>query len=78
MPNHYPEHFPLKREDGYDSDLADFLEDGAKVKKLSEINTWIISYSKCFNWHRISKLLSNFGCLFTICYLDRANSIKIA
>ena len=27
-------------------------------------------------WRRISKLLSNFGCLFTFCYLDGANSIK--
>ena len=37
-----------------------------------------ISYSNCSIWHRISKLLSNFGCLFTFCYLDGANSIKIA
>jgi hypothetical protein len=37
---------------------------------------WIISYSKCLNWHRISKLLSNFGCLLTCCYFDRANSIE--
>ena len=29
---------------------------------------WFISYSKCSNWCRISKLLSNFGCLFTFCY----------
>ena len=35
-----------------------------------------ISYSKCFNWHRILKLSSNFGCLFTFCYLDGINSIK--
>ena len=34
------------------------------------------SYSKCSNWRRISKLLLNFGCLFTFCYLDGANSIK--
>ena len=59
--------FPTEIEDGYDSDLAHFLVDGANVKKLSEINTWIISYSKCFNWRRIFKLLANFGCLFTIC-----------
>ena len=38
----------------------------------------IISYSKCSNWHRILKLLSNFGCLFWFCYLDRVTSIKIA
>ena len=36
-----------------------------------------ISYSKCSNWHRILKLSLNFGCLFTFCYLDGANSIKI-
>ena len=35
-----------------------------------------ISYSKCSNWRWISKLSSNFGCLFTFCYLDGANSIK--
>ena len=36
-----------------------------------------ISYSKkCSNWHRISKLSSNFGCLFTFRYLDGANSIR--
>jgi hypothetical protein len=39
---------------------------------------WVTSYSKCYNWHRISKLSLNFGCLFTFCYLDSANSIKIA
>ena len=32
-----------------------------------------ISYLKCSNWCRISK----FGWLFTFCYLDGANSIKI-
>ena len=35
-----------------------------------------ISYWKCFNCRRISKLLLNFGCLFTFCYLDGVNSIK--
>ena len=35
-----------------------------------------MSYLKCSNWCQISKLSSNFGCLFTFCYLDRANSIK--
>ena len=39
-------------------------------------NIRFISYSKCSNWRWISKLLSNFGCLFTFCYLDGANSIK--
>jgi hypothetical protein len=35
-----------------------------------------ISYSKCSNCHRISKLSSKLGYLFTFCYLDGANSIK--
>ena len=35
-----------------------------------------MSYSKCSNWRRILKLSSNFGCLFTFCYVDGANSIK--
>ena len=35
-----------------------------------------MSYSKCSNWCPISKLSSNFGFLFTFCYLDGANSIK--
>ena len=35
-----------------------------------------MSYSKCSNWPRMSKLLSNFECIFTFCYLDEANSIK--
>ena len=39
-------------------------------------NVQFMSYSKCSNWHLISKLSSNFGCLFTFCYLDGANSIK--
>ena len=40
------------------------------------IYAWIISHSKYSNWHWISKLSSNFGCLFTLCYSARANSIK--
>ena len=39
-------------------------------------NERVISYSKCSNWRQISKLSLNFGCLFTFCYLDGANSIK--
>ena len=39
-------------------------------------NVRLMSYLKCSNWCQISKLLSNFGCLFTFCYLDGANSIK--
>ena len=38
-----------------------------KVWICCVIYAWIISYSKCSNWHRILKLLSNFGCLFTFC-----------
>ena len=33
------------------------------------------SHIKCSNLHWISKLPSNFGCLFTFCYLDGTNSI---
>ena len=32
-----------------------------------------ISYTKCSNWRWISKLLSNFGCLFTFCCSAWAN-----
>ena len=48
------------------------------IVSLQILATYVqfISYSKCSTWRRISKLLSNFGCLFTICYLDGANSIK--
>ena len=48
-------------------------------KELSpELTIYVrfISYSKCSNWRRISKLASTFGCLFTFCNLDRAYSIK--
>ena len=47
---------------------------------VSKINSFIfvrfISYLKCSNWHQISKLSMNSGCLFTFCYLDGANSTK--
>ena len=36
----------------------------------------IFKYWKCSNWCRILKLSWKFGCLFTFCYLDGANSIK--
>ena len=42
----------------------------------SQIKVRFMSYSKCFNFRQILKLSSNFGCLFTFCYLDGANSIK--
>ena len=35
-----------------------------------------MSYSKCYNWRGISKLSSNFGCLFTFCYSAGANLLK--
>ena len=35
-----------------------------------------ISFSKCSNWRQISKLASNFGCLFTFCYSAWANLLK--
>ena len=59
---------------------AVFLKSDARKIFFGEqlsYHAWIISYLKCSNWHRKSKLLSNFVCLFTFCYLDRANSIKI-
>ena len=43
---------------------------------IHNTNVWFMFYSICFNWHRISKLLMNFGCLFTFCYLDGVNTIK--
>ena len=33
------------------------------------INVQFMSYSKCSNWRRISKLLKNFCCIFTSCYV---------
>ena len=44
--------------------------------KVVDTNVRFVSYSKCSNWRRISKLLSNFCSLFTFGYLDGANSIK--
>jgi hypothetical protein len=35
-----------------------------------------MSYLKRSNWHQISKLASNFGCLFTFCYSAWANLIQ--
>ena len=32
-----PNHYPILRKDGQDSDLVDFFEDGTKVKTLPEI-----------------------------------------
>jgi hypothetical protein len=47
-----------------------------KKYHYSSTNAWFISYSKSSDWHRISKLLFNFGCLLTFCYLDGTNLIK--
>ena len=41
--------------------------------KMFLFYAWIISYSKCSNWHQILKLSLNFGCLFTCCYLQTCN-----
>ena len=57
--------------------LLELVKEWAKNNtKWSYVYAWFISYSKCSNWRRISKLSLNFGCLFTCCYFDRANSIK--
>ena len=45
----------------------------SKLENLIVSNVWFISYSKCSIWRQISKLLSNFGCLFTFCYSAWAN-----
>ena len=45
-------------------------------KDLLPISVRFMTYSKCSNWCGILKFLLNFGCLFTFCYLDGANSIK--
>ena len=37
---------------------------------------FFIYFSKCFDWHRISKLSPNFECLFTFCYSAWANQIQ--
>ena len=47
-----------------------------ETTKLFIPNVRFISYSKCSNRCWLSKLSSNFGCLFTFCYFDGANSIK--
>ena len=58
-------------------ELASQIKDVAEALCADlDINVRFMSYSKCSNWRRISKLLSNFGCLFTFYYLDGANSIK--
>ena len=46
----------------------------ATITNYSKVR--FMSYLKCSNWCQISKLSSNFGCLFTFFYLDEANSIK--
>ena len=37
---------------------------------LVQSNVRFMSYLKCSDWRGISRLSSNFGCLFTFCYLD--------
>ena len=53
------------------SDWLDWKKNG-----IGEAIVQFISYSTCSNWRRISKLLTNFGCLFTFCYSLWANQIK--
>ena len=43
---------------------------------LVQSNVRFMSYLKCSDWRGISRLSSNFGCLFTFCYLHGPNSIK--
>ena len=47
------------------------------IKRLTE-KLWLmfISYLKCYNLHRISKLAYHFGCLFTFCYSARVDLLK--
>ena len=52
------------------------MKNGKQLSHVCSSNVQFLSYSKCSNWRQISRLLSNFGCLFTFCYLDGANSIK--
>ena len=46
------------------------------IAEIKQNYVQFMSCSKCSNWCPISKLSSNFGCLFTFCYLDGDNSIK--
>ena len=48
-------------------------EEGVQAVVNFLTTVWFMLYLKCSNWHQISKLLSNCGCLFTFCYLDRAS-----
>ena len=45
------------------------------IETLNVLSIYVrfISFLKCSNWRQISKLLSNFGCLFTFCYFAWAN-----
>ena len=48
-----------------------------KLKRKTErVKHFYIVFMSGSSHIQISKLLSNFGCLFTFCYLDGANSIK--
>jgi hypothetical protein len=52
----------------------DFGTSAANVKNFLKLR--FMSYLKHSSWRQILKLLSNFGCIFTFCYLDEANSMK--
>ena len=61
--NAYKKFHPGKNQSYYEREKL-------KVRGLlrsSQIYVQFISYSKCSNWRQILKLLSNFGCLFTVC-----------
>ena len=61
--NAYKKFHPRKNQSYYEREKL-------KIRGLLrsvQIYVQFISYSKCSNWRRISKLLSNFGCLFTVC-----------
>ena len=49
---------------------------GGLISETLCTNVQFITYSKCSNWGRISKLSSNFGSLFTFCYSAWGNQIK--
>ena len=48
-----------------------FMELSKEFQQTFEVNVRFMSYSKCCNWRRILKLISNLGCLFTFCYFNQ-------
>ena len=70
------EGYNLKLESWKIGKQDDFWDWGKVSSTEFRVNVRFISYSKCSNWCQISKLLSNFGCLFTFWYSAWANWIK--